>query len=239
MKKAICGILIVGMLWGCTQFPMRPLNYEERKLISIHEKVGETIDMEERKEFNLFPDIEDFRSAEFREIGGNALEITLETGEGTFISVIRDSLMVKMMGDYFGNFDVYGDSIALFERKWKILDHDTLGMPIAAHEVPQYAIAESHAVACGLGMCLLGAIPSCCWAFDISDSHIDLMGGESDIKPSFFPLLIASEGTFILFGVYAGRQVDEMGVLHAIKQGRGLIGVEGGDEEKGRKTSRQ
>jgi hypothetical protein len=234
MRRVICGVLIGGMFWGCTQIPLRPLNYEERKLISIHKKVGVTIDVEERKEFNLFPEIEDFRCAQFHEIEGNALEITLETGGGTFISVIRDSLMVKMLDDYIGNYEIYGDSIALFEKKWSILDHDMLGLPIAEHEIPRYAIPESHAVACGLGMSCLGVLPSLVLAFSISGSSISLIDDSGDIKPSFYPILMASEAAFIFIGVQAGREIDRIRVVNAIKQGRSLIKVEEADGLRGR-----
>ena len=221
MRKGIILAVIVSFICSCVTVPKLYNDYERGEIIEIHCSVGESVDPIERNDFDLFPGIEDFQSAQFYKTDNIGLEITFVTGEGTFISVIMDSLMVRILNDYIENYETYEDSIVLFEKKWKILDYDMIGIPITSHEIHRFDIAESHSVPCGLGMCCLGGLPSLAVAFLISGSSILVFNdSDSDIKPAFYPIFIAVQSGFVISGIIAGRAIDRLGVLRAIKEGR-------------------
>lgn len=103
--------------------------------IVISERVGETIDSEERLQFSLFPGIADYRSATFYMISGYSYGVEIVTDKARFVSVNRDPNATYVLADYLDRHEEIRSSIKEFEDKWQIVGYDDIGQAITRHEL--------------------------------------------------------------------------------------------------------
>ena len=103
--------------------------------IVISERVGETIDSEERVQFGLFPGIADFRSATFYMISGYSYGVEIATDKARFVSVNLDPKATYVLADYIDRHEEIRSSIREFEDKWQIVGYDDIGQAITRHEL--------------------------------------------------------------------------------------------------------
>jgi len=156
MKRAVVIVLLIVFVLDCAPvLPQyeRPI-YDGKNALVISERIGEIIDPEERKQFDLFHGIKAFKEARLFEFanGGYVLEIT--TDNGRLVSVNHDQDAIMILRDYIDTYEKAGIDRAAFARKWKVLDYDTLGIPITESEVNRLMErSRGRAVQCCLASC--------------------------------------------------------------------------------------
>lgn len=144
MRKVFLVTLAILMV-NCT-YTIPRYRYEEHERedpIIISGRVGDTIDAEERKQFDFFTEIAEFKGAQFYSIeeGGYIVEIMIN-GE-KLAAVNRDQDAIMILRDYMNRYEEVSTDRAAFENKWGILAYDTLGIPITGNEV-NITIASSR-----------------------------------------------------------------------------------------------
>ncbi len=120
--------LCIVLLLSCSKTYIIP-SYAQVSDADLHpmiisDRVGENIDFLERKNYNLFPKVQDFESAVIYQIGkddpeyksGYVVEITKTDGR-KYRSVNRDFNGIKILRDYINNYD----SIAIINAGTMIL----------------------------------------------------------------------------------------------------------------------
>jgi len=156
MKKTLVFIVLVAWLLNCA--PTLPqYKYHQYKgiyPIVISERVGETIDAEEREQLDLFTEIGEFKEARFYAIKGGGYVIEIATEDDNLVAINRDQDAVMIVRDYVNNYEAISIDHAAFEKKWGVLDYDTLGIPITENEV-RLAIKQSR------GSAVRGCIAGC------------------------------------------------------------------------------
>lgn len=157
MKRVVAVIVLVFFIVNCA--PVLPQYeyqvYEREKPIVISERVGETIDLQESDQFELFHRIEEFQEARFYAIadGGFAIEILTRTGK--LAALNRDPDAVDILRDYVDRYEMVNTDRASFMRKWGILDYDTLGIPVTEQEVSILVRQNrGRAIRSGCGACV-------------------------------------------------------------------------------------
>ncbi len=161
MKKRAILIIVVALLLNCTYILPQYRNYHKVGPMAISERVGETLDPGEREQFDLFPEVDSFKTAKFYRIaeGGYAVEILTENKK--FVAVNRDSAAIILLGDYIDRYEEIQVSKVTFEEKWEIVDYDDIGQPIRQHELTK---TQSKRFCCsgkgGTG-CVAGGIVGC------------------------------------------------------------------------------
>ncbi|UCG31045.1 MAG: hypothetical protein JSV53_03995 [candidate division WOR-3 bacterium] len=135
MKRIVVIVTLLSLLMNCSYSLKKYSMYERGKTIILDEKVGESIDVEERQQFDLLPGVEGFKEARFYSLNEGGCEIKIVTDKGNFRTISRDPLTVDILGDYI---NAYGDitfSRENLEKKWRIVDYDSVGLPITQIEV--------------------------------------------------------------------------------------------------------
>ena len=150
-------IVLVLFSLNCTYTAKHYLTYEKAGLITVSERVGETIDPEERKQFALFNGIDDFKAAHFYDIKGGGCEIEILTVHQKFAAINRDENAIMMIRDYISRYEEIKESKERFEEKWEIVAYDTLGFPITKSEINRYCHpAASWGCGIGSGLFIIG-----------------------------------------------------------------------------------
>ena len=138
MKHIVVVVTLLSLLIKCT-YSTYALNqysvYERGEPLILTERVGESIDVEERQQFDLFPGISGFREARFYDIKEGGCEILVATDTEKFKIISRDPLTVDILGNYINTCDEPTFIKVNFERKWRIVDYDAAGLPITQIEV--------------------------------------------------------------------------------------------------------
>ena len=158
MKKAVVFIVVIALLSNCAYSLHYYRDYKKTRPIVISPQVGETIDLEEREQFDLFHGIEDFKAATFYGIEGGGYEVEILTVNKKLVAVNRDPKGIEILRNYIDSYAEMQYSKEDFEKKWKVVDYDYLGQPITEYEV--YGNKKlSYSRCCGSGLGLLGIIP--------------------------------------------------------------------------------
>lgn len=143
MRKLMNILILITIIAGCSQTytPEIYEHYTKTTPIVISERVGETIDSEEREHYDLFQGIEDFKSAQIFDIwdprGGGYVAV-IQTESQTFEAVNRDPKAIQIFTYYIENYERIKetpDARWEFEDKWLVMGYDALGQPITAHEI--------------------------------------------------------------------------------------------------------
>ncbi len=220
MRRTIGIIVLVFFSLNCTYTAKHYLTYEKAGLIAVSERVGETIDPEEREQFALFNGIADFKAAYFYDINGGGCEIEILTVHQKFAAVNRDENTIVMIRDYIDRYEEIKESKARFEEKWEIVAYDTLGFPITKSEVNRYCHpAASWGCGIGSGLFIIG-----CSIF--AAALIDVMGldpptpaetRKSNIVLAVGTLLGITTG--VMIGI-ATKSSDELKSIALIREAR-------------------
>jgi len=180
-------------------------SYTKGELISISDKVGASIDAEERSEYALFMNIHDFERATFYSLieGGYLIEIQTQTD--TLISLVRDTAMVLILKDYIDRYENVQVDRTLFERKWSIISYDNQGIPITENEILRYHKKSScYASGCALGFGGLGLVAG---AFIGVGESLDLSPEPANPDPIFIVVGVILGGGV---GYFVGNVYDNI-----------------------------
>lgn len=150
MKRVVAVVVLVAWLTNCapTLSTHKYHQYERGYAIIISERVGEKIDAEEREQFGLFKDVEDFESAIFYSIKDGGYEVEIRTTNSIFLAVNRDPYAFEILRDYIDGYETYMSSPEAFEKKWGVVDYDKLGFAITKREVRLYSNPIASTACC-------------------------------------------------------------------------------------------
>jgi hypothetical protein len=237
VRRVVSAVVLVVLICNCS-FRLR------KKTQNEHERTDQTtkneyveeeimIDMEERKEIGLFPEIEGFQEARFNFAGDGGYEVEMTTEDGLFLATNNDPYGPSILRYLLRNYEEIRENQASFERRWAILDYDTLGFPITEYEVQR--IADPHrGVITGYAVGGLAAVLTTVAALFILPrafvSTYDGSGYGDDIGPGV-ALVMLGVGASAALGMLAGcitsrvtqRAVsrgDRNAALNAIKEAR-------------------
>ncbi len=196
--------------------------------IIISDKVGETIDTLERKQFNLFPIVEDYESAIVYPIGkddpeyksGYVVEITKTDGK-KYRSVNRDPRGIMILQEYFASYEYIKQMKNYFKIKWHIIGYDDLDIPITQEEMGWYKCRKNT-----YSLASVGCLSGCGLGLGIGLSTFDWFYGGNN-ESNNVALIAVSLGSFgCIGGATIGGAKDNKLVINAIKAGRKLREVE-------------
>jgi hypothetical protein len=167
----------------------------EGKLVSISEKVGASLDAEERSEYKLFKNIPNFERATFYREEEAGFFVAIQTQNDTLISVVLDTSLVSILNDYIERYNEVQVNPEPFEKKWSIISYDEQGMPITENEIFRYYRGSSC-------WALGGALGGAAVGFVIASLAQELALMDRTDKRSPFPL-----GIGIILGGGAGYNI--------------------------------
>ena len=219
MKKTLAFIVLVALLVNCTYTLPHYFYYERKRSIVISKRVGETIEPEEREQFDLFHGIDEFKAATFYEITGDGYDVEIFTEHEKLIAYNRNPDAVMILRDYIERYEIIKDSMLEFEKKWGIVDYDVLGQPITTDEIkinsrrywPGFLALSGTVVGC-VSSCLIFGIPEV--AVDVPSDYDD-----SESKNKIF-IGLGSAGLGCLSGTLYGIELDKRDALRKIKDAR-------------------
>jgi len=201
MKKTLAFIVLVALIVNCVSIPRYYVDYTRSEQIVISERVGDTIDPDERERFGLFPGIEDFKAATFYGIEGGGYEVEILTARQKLAAVNRDSKAIMILRDYTNRYEEIKESKEGFEKKWEIVAYDALVFPITKSEVNRYSNpATSSGCGCGTAVLITGL--SSLVAAGIAMSNFNIFGDgirPEDIRKANIVLVCG-----IVCGIIAG-----------------------------------
>jgi hypothetical protein len=201
MKRTVAAAVLVALVINCT-YSLRPYgSYEEKKPVTISDRVGEEIDAEKREYFELFSGIDNFKSATFYEITGGGLEVRINTQHSKLVAVYGDYRALMILIDYFTRYEDIRQSRQIFEQRWEIIGYDDLGFPITKAELNQVKRGGFAALSPYIGGAagfVVGFVPG---------AFLGPAGGVT--------ALIGGAGGFLL-----GRNIDRNRAFNAIKEAR-------------------
>jgi hypothetical protein len=220
MHRNIVWILMTTLIAGCATIPKGYYDYERKELMVIHEKVGERVDAEEAKEYGLFPGFGGFIRAQFFSIGEGGFEIEIRTENAEYLALNRDSLAPEILHDYIENYEVYGDSMALFRGKWKVMDFDELGIAITEREVK--INQGEYFVPIGVGCGCVGS--SISFPLALFYAECDVLGdGECEKPVKGWLTFIGGTAVSIAAGTLMAREFDRKRALVSIRMAREAV----------------
>lgn len=217
MRKRVAFIVVTTTLLNCAYNLLHYRDYKKTKPIVISAYVDETIDSEEREQFDLFPGIDGFKSAMLYGIAEGGYEIRIITENKKLVAVNRDSLVIMILRDYINRYEEIQNSKGDFEEKWKIVDYDNLGLPITQHEINRIRKPGSGAMWGGSTGCLVGFFPSLVLGRTV---------GENISEDYGFPTFLTSWGISLVTGALLGEKSFRNNALKAIKESRKPRNVE-------------
>ena len=213
MIKTVAFIVVVVLLLSCTHNLLHYRHYEKTKPIVISARVGETIDSEERQQFDLFPEIEGYKSAMLYDIAEGGYEVRIQTESTRLVAVNRDSLAVIILRDYINRYEEIQNARDDFEENWKIVDYDNLGLPITQYELNRIRKPGSGRMIGGATCCIGGFLTSIALA-ELSVERELVSEDVADI--AFFGTWVISTAT----GAILGEKILRDNALKAIKESR-------------------
>jgi hypothetical protein len=241
MKRALATIMVaLFMSSNCIHRQVIAHGYEAGNPVTIHEKVGETIDREERDHYLLFRGVQGFVSATFFDVSGGGYVVKIATDRGIYCSVNRDPKAFAVLRDLMDLrariaeeekekkhlLEKYrcgfcaglqsGKWIWEFETKWKIEAYDALGFPISRHEIDRYK--DWRAPYLGALGCLafgapLGAVLGCVAAQ--GEPYYDT--SNPGVGWGIFTAAVAMSS---IGGVHRGNMLAKMKIISAIRETR-------------------
>jgi uncharacterized protein YxeA len=218
MKKTLAFIVLVALLVNCAHTIPHYFDYERKRPIVISKRVGETIEPEEREQFDLFHGIGDFKAATFYGIKGGGYEVEIVTANEQLIVVNRDPQAIEILQDYIERYEEIKDSREAFEEKWEIVDYDDSGLPITKSEASMN-VQHGWCIGCSGGCGLVSFGLSCVAVSLIALGELSSQHpGEND--DLYMAMLIGGTVAGMLTGFLMGRTVDSRRAIDAIKEAR-------------------
>jgi hypothetical protein len=190
MKKTLAFIVLVALLVNCTYTLPHYFYYERKRPIVISERVGETIEPDEREQFDLFHGIDDFKSAMFYVIPDGGYEVEIMTEHSKLVAVNRDTNAIPILGQ-----PITTDEIKINSRRYW----------------PGFLALSGTVVGC-VSSCLIFGIPEV--AVDVPSDYDD-----SESKNKIF-IGLGSAGLGCLSGTLYGIELDKRDALRKIKDAR-------------------
>ncbi len=152
MKRFVSIMVLYSCLQNCTFVPKHDIQYDIKRGVTVSERVGDTIDSEEREHFGLFlpeiyvrPMTYKFESAAIYAIPGSGYELRLSAASKTILVVNKDPRGIDILTDYIDNYESVVESRENFEKKWGVVGYDNLGLFITTSELEitrEYFVAE-------------------------------------------------------------------------------------------------
>lgn len=223
MKRVIAVVVMIALTMNCTYTLKHYADYKDVQPMIISERVGETLDGAERDQFDLFSAISDFESATFYEIGEGGYKVEIMAADQIYAAVNRDSQAVAILRYYIDSYEDIQGSWEAFERKWKIIDYDTLGQPITLNELKNVR-RNSYSCGCAGGSWLAQLLPNFLLSFGVIGGLRMNMFGTSGTEfprpvPAWISFVLINIGTAAT-GALIGRRLDDKAALNAIKEAR-------------------
>ncbi len=227
MKLVAVFPLVLLVVTNCAYTLHHYHGIERNDVIVVSERIGETIDAQERTQFGLFLGIDDFESAKFYEVEGDGYDVEIHAGQQTFVAYNRNPDALLILREYIERYEAIKDSTPTFEKRWGIVDYDALGQPITTREIEMNIPPKRNWRA---GLALAGATAGClgsCLIFGAPSLHVDVptnYDNSEDIEKD----LILLGGTALggVSGWLVGRELDRRKALKMIKEARKLRVVE-------------
>ena len=146
MKRNVTILVMCSFVLHCTFVPQRvpeaSVQYAEKRRVVVSERVGETIDSDEREYFDLFlpeiyvkPITYVYESATLYAIPGGGYELNMMGAKHTVVVVNKDPDGIDILTDYIDNYEEVVTAKETFEDKWGIVDYDGIGLPITRKEM--------------------------------------------------------------------------------------------------------
>jgi hypothetical protein len=221
MKHGTFFVVVLLLVVNCT-YNLRHYHKIERKdVIVVSERIGETIDAQEREHFGLFLGIDDFESARFYEVEGDGYDIEISAGHRRFVAYNRGPDALLILREYIEDCEVVKDSMSAFEKKWGIVDYDVLGQPITRREVVMnMAPKRGYRVWLVLAGATVGCVGSCL-IFGAPSLHVDVptdYDNSEDVRKGLINLGATAAGG--VSGWFIGSELDRRKALKMIKEAR-------------------
>jgi len=198
MRRSVTCILLIAFLY-CQCAPRRYSGYRRIDVpIVISDVVGEVVDAEERSKYGLFKNVDDFEQAWFYAIEEGGLCAEIQTAHHTLVSVIREPQMRIMLKQYIEEYEWVQSAKELFERKWQIVDYDTLGLPITHAEVSRFS---NPLTSCGCVLASAGVVTGVFWLAALSQLMYDFpWGPDEEHEENAQSLFVIGIGAGIIAG---------------------------------------
>lgn len=181
----------------------------EGKLVSVSGKVGVSIDLAERNEYEIFMNIPNFELATFYSIKEGGFLIEIQTKNDTLISVVKDKTIVIILRDYIERYEEIQVDRKSFEEKWSIIYYDEQGMPITENE-----ILSKKGSFCALGCALTGGAATGLLAgLSTALAYMDRTDNPPVVIPMFVGVILGG-----VIGYSRGSRFDEL----RINRGRAI-----------------
>jgi len=219
MKNILVYVILIALLyWQCT--PRHYTGYHKvGDPVVLSENLGEVIDLEERNRYDLFKGIDDFRSAQFYRIKCGGLVAEIQTENRKLVSVNRDGHIFEILEEYVEEYQWIQTSKEVFERRWQIVDYDTLGFPITREEVADRASPISG-FGCGLGAAVIVAGMASLVAYQILlPDRNEIIGDEELATKVFAGGIVAGLVSGLLVGAIT-KNISMKDALKSIKDSR-------------------
>ncbi len=248
LRGIFINIIIIFLLLSCSKTYIIP-SYNQVSDADLHpiiisDQVGESIDSLERKNYNLFPGVENFYSAHIHTIPekGFVLDCTI-TDNTQYRSVIKDPMGLEILRDHINNYDSimvirtglmkdekgdkdYKIGKDPFEMKWGIVGYDDdLNLPITREEITLYG-QKNNMFKMGKVCCCLGIGFSTAYLIALGDYKEHGPFGESDITFTEIIPYLAGATVASVAGIYLSRMIEKDMTIQAIKAGRKLKQIE-------------
>jgi hypothetical protein len=210
MKRMMAIVTLFSLLTNCTYSLKQYSVYKRGGIVTLDERVGESIDAEERQRFDLFPGIDNFKEARFYSINENDCEIIIWLlDDSNFRIICRDPLIVDILGDYINTYDEITFSKKKFERRWRIVGYDNFGLPITQFEVNHVKEKRFRYICGGIGFGI-------CFSFCFIMLEINRIQGAQRVLWE----MIAGLAGGIAGWRILGSKIDERNAIEAIKRSR-------------------
>jgi hypothetical protein len=223
MRRVVTLVVLLSFVSNCApRLPQYKYDLIERENpIVISERIGETVDVEEGENVGLFTAIEKFTEARFFAIenGGYVAEISTEGDK--FLAVNRDQDAVMILREYIDNYEEIHDDRTAFESKWRILDYDTLGVPITKSEVDRIKKpAQGRACVFGIGGCILTSLAGVIYGLAWAESDGEELGPGVGMVAAGYLLAVVGAGLGVGVVLVLVTLSGASDVLKAIKKAR-------------------
>ncbi len=212
------------------------------ELITLSNKVGETIDSLERKQYNLFPKAENFVSAQifliidstkiftvdYHQTFGYVVEMTA-TDDHKYRGINLDPEGTVLLQDYLDTLPAFDHWYSLrkwpLEHKYGIMDYDDdLGLPIRDYEINECSYGFNYnQTFYGLACCGISCITGSLAIINIFNN--DALTKDNEAAYAAMGI-VTGIGISTFAGFSYGKRFDRAEIVRAIKAGRQLKLVE-------------
>lgn len=135
MRRVAAMLVMLALISNCAHSLVHYRVYSRGDIIHFGDAIGETIDAEERAEYDIFPYIDGFEEARFYAIPEGGYEVEMITEHGKYIAVNRDPRAQQILKDFFSRYGTSQYNRHEFEKRWHIVGYDVIRFPITEAEV--------------------------------------------------------------------------------------------------------